>query len=263
MKLNSLQKLAAAAAITLLASPLAQAGQANGNYTNAFLSSVLPLWDISGAYTGSYTGTKASIQYTFDLTNSPSGDIVGTGTTVIDYDGYTLDGDTTVVGKVEGTDTAPRVLAVFASTITTPVSAKATVKLDYEIEGSDGVLLVTGGSASLEATLGKKRKTYTESAPKGGTVTLPTDVTGDWILDLTLTPNGEKYTGSATVTTSTGATVDFIVTGTYDSKTDTSELELKSARGELTLGVSTSGSTLTVNKLKGKLFGQNLNYKAS
>lgn len=77
-----------------------------------------------------------------------------------------------------------------------------------------------------------------------------------------LTPNGDKYKGTATITTSTTATADFTVTGSYDSSADTSKLALEGAGGKLTLVISTSGPTLNVDSAKGKLLGQKINYKA-
>jgi hypothetical protein len=268
MKLNRLQRFGTAAAIILLASPLARAGQASGSYTNVFPTNAvsLPLWDISGFYTGSYTVKKVYVKYAFDLTNSPAGECNGAGSVEIDYDGNLLGGTMKVGGKVESADTAPRVVLSFSTTITNLAGAKGTMTLDYELDSTEGVLLVTGGSASLRATIDGKKVSDRESIPKGEEETLPTDVTGGWKLDLTLTPSsGENYSAdsSATITTSTGATVDFTVTGTYDHNKDTSEIVLKNDSGELTLVVSTSGSTLTVNSAKGKLFGQTINYKAS
>jgi hypothetical protein len=77
-----------------------------------------------------------------------------------------------------------------------------------------------------------------------------------------LTPNGNKYAGTASVETSTGATADFTVTGSYDSATDTSKIALTGDGGELDLVISTSGASLNVESAKGKVFGQKVNYKA-
>ncbi|HYK63889.1 MAG TPA: hypothetical protein VEY94_02995, partial [Patescibacteria group bacterium] len=68
--------------------------------------------------------------------------------------------------------------------------------------------------------------------------------------------------GTASVETSTGATADFTVTGTYDSAADTSKIAMVGAAGKLDLVISTSGAMLNVESAKGKIFGQTLKYPA-
>ena len=91
-------------------------------------------------------------------------------------------------------------------------------------------------------------------------MTLPVKVTGDWNLNLQLSPHGTTYDATGTVETSTGTTVSLTGTGVYGAKTDTSKIILKGPGSMLNLVISTSGTNVMVESMVGKLFGQTIKF---
>jgi hypothetical protein len=256
-------------AIWVFVSPVAYADIADGSYDYDF-SGIVPLWDISGNYSGGVAG----LELDFPITEGPSGAFTGGGP--FDYDdgfGDVLDGTINVSGAVKQSDTDPRVsmdmLISGTGTVVDPagntndVTYAASAKLVLAIDIADGELVATSGSVSVtekDLTTGKKERA--SESLVGGTLTLPEDATGGWNLTLNLTPNGTKYTGTATVQTSTGGTAEFTATGSYESKTDTSNITLKgTADDSLKLVISTSGSLMNIQSMNGQLFGQRVNFK--
>jgi hypothetical protein len=146
------------------------------------------------------------------------------------------------------------------------VKVSLSANLHYHLDSAAADLDHGRGSGTLTITLLSTGQTLSQTGtfrPSDiSTLTLPDNATGDWTLSLALTPNGSKYSGTATITTSTSATADFTVTGTYDSSADTSKIVLEGAGGKLTLVISTSGATLNVNSATGKILGQKINYIA-
>jgi len=262
MKMNIVRKFAAAAsALLVFAAPWARADIANGSYS-ADLTGVAPLWDISGTYSGD---VGLGIWLDFSLTESPSGAFEGSGS--FDYDG--LSGTFEVTGAVTGSAANPRVsmnmsLSGSGSVEGQDVSFTARAAVDYDIDAASGALDVTSGSVSVSVADSTNHRSASETVPlaKGGTMPLPDGVAGGWSVSLNLAPKGDKYSGSATVVTDTGTTATLAVTGNYESKSDTSNLTLKGPGGNVSLVVSTAGGDLAIHSLKGKLFGQSLNYKA-
>ena len=262
MRMNGIKTLAAAAAALLVfAAPWARADIANGSYS-ADLTGVAPLWDISGTYSGD---VGLGIGLDFSLTQSPSGAFEGSGS--FDYDG--LSGTINVTGTVTGSGANPRVtmdlsLSGSGSVEGQDVSFTARAVVDYDIDAASGELDVTGGSVRVGVRDWTNHRSASETVPlaKSSTMPLPDGVAGGWSVSLNLAPKGDKYSGSATVVTDTGTTATLAVTGNYESKSDSSNLTLKGPGGNVSLVVSTAGGDLTIHSLKGKLFGQSLNYKA-
>jgi len=271
--MKSLKKIALlAGTISMFTSHAAYAGMANGSYYNDF-SGEVPVWDISGDYSGDI---GLGLGLDFSISEEPSGAFSGGGT--FNYDngsGDYLDGDIDVSGKVSGSATDPKVamdisisgtgtVVVDQAGDTDDVIFTALAKVNFDLDSADGQLIVTGGSVTVkekDLTTGKS-KSRTVRLGKGDVMNLPGNTTGDWNLTLNLTPNKNKYTGTATIETSTGGTAEFNATGTYSAKTDNSTITLKGADGDLNLVISTSGSALYVHSVKGKLLGQSLNFKA-
>ena len=139
-------------------------------------------------------------------------------------------------------------------------------KSEFCMDSTEGELVVTSGLVSVrekDLTTGENKN---RSVPlgKGALMALPGDSTGDWNLTLNLKPpNKAKYSGTATIETSTGGTTEFTATGIYSAKTDTSEITLKGAGGSLTLVISTSGSSMGIHSAKDEcLKPENLNFKS-
>lgn len=265
---------AVAAAVLIFTSPAAFATMADGLYSRHFMSGEVPVWDISGSYSDSGFGD-------FIINEDPSGALTGTGTLNID-DGFgtVLNGTLIPTGKVKSAGTATKVSLKFLVSNGTgtfvddqgfshDVTFTGTINTNSDVDGIDSELVLTSGKITLklqEPSTGRKGSASDTLNP-GGTLDLPSGTTGDWDLTMTLMPDGTKYTGPvpSTVDTSNGGTTDFTATGSYTSKTDTSKITLKGPKGtgaSLNLLISTVGSNMTVNSVKGKLYGQSIKFTA-
>jgi len=243
---------------------------ASGDYTFDF-NGAFPVWDVSGSYSGNI-GSDFDVDYS--VTVESSGKFTGAGTVSRDDgSGNVLTGSATVSGRLTNSGTLTRVaLTVQVSgagtakfgPIKRAVTFAGTVKLAAEIDAAGGELFLTGGSAGIrltdKATGIKISQTF--AFPAGASFSLPPDVTGDWNLAMNLAPEGNKYSGTATVRSSTGATLDLTAAGSYSPVTGSSKLKLNGGGCSLSLVVLTSGTDLNIQSMKGKLFGQHLNIPA-
>lgn len=268
-----LRILAAFVAVVLvLGSGAAYADMANGSYSFDF-TGVVSLWDISDIFSKAYSGGIGPFSINFFISESLAGKMSGSGT----FDVEGLEGDIkSVSGKINGSSNDPNVALKMRMSgtgelqgIHARVSFAANMR--YHLNSADHGLDDPSGSGTLTITDLKTGQT----ASQGGrfkrsdltSLELPTDSTGGWSLSLTLIPNGNSYTGTASVQLSTGATALFIVKGTYNSASDTSKIALVGAPGngdvgKLDLVISTSGATLNVKTATGKIFGQTVKYTA-
>jgi len=251
------------AAILAVVSDAAYAEMANGTYQFDF-SGIVSLWDISGNYSGGIGPFTIEIS----ITEEPSGKLTGNGT----FDVEGLNGDVTALsGSIMGSSAKPQVAMDMRMSGTgnlQGVNAKVTLSanMHYKLNSADDELDHPTGSGTVTIKELSTGKSISQSGTFRRSVLtslrLPSDSTGGWAVSLTLTPNGNSYTGTASVETSTGATADFTVTGTYDSAADTSKIAMVGAAGKLDLVISTSGAMLNVESAKGKIFGQTLKYPA-
>lgn len=270
--MNRLNTLAAVGIAVLIftSSSSAFAEMANGSYDHDF-SGEVPLWDISGDYTEDIPGFGTD---TYTIVEDTSGALTGTGNFNFDDGTVVLNGPFTLNGKVKGSGTVTRVSWKIFITGTGTVSGyavtfTATGLENLELDSANRQLVLTGGRIHVTArdpATGRKKSGSFKIASGGGT-DLPTDSTGDWTLNLMLNPvpDKTKYTGTATVETSTGGTGDLTAIGSYASKTDTSKITLKGMKGtgaSLNLLISTVGSNMTVFSAKGKLYGQKVKFNA-
>ena len=264
------QTVAVAADATTTGTGSFTAAPGSGVYFHEFTNA--PLWDLSGSYSGTVAG---NLQLDFLISEDPSGKIIGNGFVYSDdHSGNVLSGSATITGAVRTSGTTAFVSltmsiagagTVAAAAVAGPDNAKfaGTLKLACEIDGTSGMLrvmdsrlrvllldLVTG----IKSTRSVRDKTWTDLA-------LPADVTGDWSMSLNLVPRGNRNTGSALVQTSTGGTAVLGATGSYTAKTGASKLTLKGGGGSLGMVIITTETTWTSQGVKGKLFGQRLNFK--
>ncbi|MEI8341014.1 MAG: hypothetical protein WCH43_05680 [Verrucomicrobiota bacterium] len=244
---------------------------ANGSYDLDF-SGVIPLWNISGSYTGDF-GSGIGLDFTF--TADPSGKITGNGTAHLgDGFGNDLNGSATATGTVKNSGTLTRVAMTVLSSGTGNVSLfgfkrkvgfQTTAKLNFEIDSANKKLVFDGGSVStVETDLATRLKISNSfKLPPGGSLPLPADVNGDWSVAMDLTPietrNGIKYTGTASAQDSTGGVIPLTVTGNYSTKNKNSKLTLKGGGGSLSFVALASGTEMNLRSMNGTLFGQKLN----
>jgi len=249
------------AIVLVLGSGAAYADMANGSYSFNF-SGVVPLWDISGTYSGGIGPFSINLS----ITETPTGKLSGSGTFNVEG----LDGNIKgVSGKITGSSNDPNVAIKMRMSGTgnlQGIHAKVSLSanMHYHLISADHGLEDPKGSGTITITDIKTGQTASRSGTfKRSDLTslgLPIDSTGGWNLSITLTPSGNSYTGTATVELSTGATADFNVTGTYNSGSDTSKIALVGAAGKLALVISTSGAILNVESATGKIFGQAVKY---
>lgn len=247
---------------------------ASGTYSTDFDG----LWDITGDYSG-YIAENMWLD--FSITQDPTGKFTGTGTlSSDDGSGTVMNGPMNISGalKTSGSTTLVSMTATVVSGTGTinvggpkdNMSFTGAIKLTGALDAANGKLVVTGGSASakiLDLITNKKISKSTKLGPAiyPAELDLPDDVTGACTLTLDLTPVGTTYTGSASIETSTGSTVDFSATGSFSTKTNSSSLSLKGingSTGSVSMVILTSGTEMTVKSAKGKVLGQTLNYTA-
>jgi hypothetical protein len=253
---------AVVASVVVLTSGAAHSEIANGTYSFDF-SGIVPLWDISGSYLTSI----GNFALDFSITEEPSGKLQGSGSFNVEG----VNGDATVGGNIMGSSIDPDVamkMHMSGTGTVQGVDVKLTFSamLHYQLDSANRELADPRGSGTITI----KDLATGQTASRGGTfrrsalspLSLPENSTGRWTMSFDLTPNGNNYAGTASVETSTGATADFTVTGSYDSATDTSKIALTGDGGKLDLVISTSGALLNVESAKGKVFGQKVNYKA-
>ncbi len=250
MKGSKTQILALMAALAF-AVPAAYGDIANGTYFFGPSGNTL-LWDISGLY-GDLGTLGLGPELVFTLNEDSAGNITGTGNSLL--------GAVTVTGKILGSSAKTgATMSVNASGNSAGIDFNAKVKAKFVIDGPNHQLVVIAGSAAISETdvLTGKKSIHSSLLTKGDTLELPSHDSGSWNVTLNLTPNGNKYTGTATLENTSGSDVTFTATGTYSAKTDTSKIALKADGSMLNLVVSTSGPNITVHSINGKVFGQSL-----
>ena len=273
--IKSFSKLAMAVAIVLWSAiPAARAVMADGTYT-ADAGADVPLWDITGDYS---TNSPDFGALNLEITQEPKGNFTGDGTVDLSsslFDGEgSITGAVVVSGSISGSSEKPAVtmgLNITASDFTVEgvyfESLVANYPAKFSFNVADDLLVGKAGNASVKVTFLNpdtgRYVTETKGEPIAGTdLPLAPGTTGDWMLTLNLTPaSGTKYTGAAEIVTSAGTELDFKVTGSYTAKTGVSALALKGTAGTLAVDITTSGSTMTIQSISGKAFGQSLSYK--
>jgi len=246
----------------------------NGQYD---FSGEVPLWDISGNYTGDI---GQDIKLGFSVIQDGSGKLIGGPAGTInsnDGNGNLLIGNITSLNgtvRSSGTHTLVSMTILSSGTGTVNVGHPSvshihnmtfTQRIKFNAEINSTNLFVTGGSANvLEKDLSTGQMiNKSTTVHSGATLPLPADVTGDWAMTLNLLPNGTKFAGSGNVQSSTSGAMHLTATGSYSSKTSASAITLKGAGGNsLNMVISTSGSNMTVESVKGRLYGQSVNYQA-
>lgn len=242
-----------------------------GSFYHDF-SGTIPLWDVSGSYTG-IVGQNIGLD--FSVNQDPSGKLTGTGTlNSDDGSGNALNGNISVNGTVKSSGSATLVSMtdlVTSGTGTLSVGGSLhnmtftdKIKFNADLDSASGNLIVNQGFSNVtefDLVTVKNTIVSTRIGP-GALLPLPADVTGDWDMMLILTATGTSYSGTATVQTLPGKTVDLSVTGSFSSDTNTSKIILKDNGCNLKMVVTISGTNMIVHTVKGKIYGQKLNYTA-
>ena len=232
------------------------------------------VWDLSAIdelQHLSFGISEESTDISFDAPSiqTGAGKLTGAGTTQLDVDSPIFVGMINAVYKVSGTITSAKGVARFTFT----GSASGPTLIGGQTRTLTGTLAVKG---TIDSTLQAASGVYTSTGAASGYRSIresgPLNLTwndvissmgnGTWSLEMQLTNDGVKIIGgTAIVTLSSGAELDFTVKGTYKSKTDTSLLILLSVRSSKgsSLKVSLTGSTIT--SILGKVSGQAVKWK--
>ena len=89
---------------------------------------------------------------------------------------------------------------------------------------------------------------------------LPAGMNGDWTLDTDIGSAGTKLTGTGTITLSNGRELGYQITGSYNSKSQSSKLKLVGEGDAVgtSLSLTTQGAGMDLTALKAKVLGQTL-----
>jgi len=222
-----------------------------------------PIWDISGTYTLSpIVGGDISVVFPITIIQDSKGTLTGSGTTDVSIAGETpSSGNYTVKGKVTNSGGVARVSAtvkVSGSGSVQGLQTTYSLSANYTLE-IDSLSKTVFGSAT-----GSAKASGIGSGPVTDDVAaaLPSNMRGDWKLQMNLVPTGTKLGGTSSVVLGNGRTLDLGVKGSYSSKTGSSTISLSglgTAKGTTLKAVGT-GDALTPMTVTGKILGQVLQY---
>lgn len=267
--MNNFAKVSLLAGLFAVLAQPASAARLNGNYA-LHTGGLVPLWDVSGSYSNSFSVGA----FTYQLSEDLSGQITGVGTFYLgeNYLGVPtgLYGVVTNTGSVSGVSTNPTVNLGFSvngegdALGLTLFSFTETLNLQLSVNGVNGTM--SGGGTDIfqqfSASARPELVSRSTTPVNGVQIQLPAGATGDWRLALNVTAQkGNKYSGTATVTTANGTAANLTVSGSY-AVNGVSTLNLAAKGGNLTLTITVASGQPVVKAMKGKLFGQTVNYKA-
>jgi hypothetical protein len=239
-------------AVTQPGAPGAPSGEFNYAFTNT------PLWDVSGIYTNN-TGTNDVVIE--DIQQQANGKITGLRTeTYVDGMDH-ADASGPVTGRVFA-----RAGAVGASVKDSGGITGVSGGVDYtgaysgeDTEIIDPSSLAIYDSGSTRVCIVGKRCDAETSAD---TVPLPAGMNGNWELDISIAANGNKRTGTGTLTLSNGRVLTYQIVGSYNAKNQLSKLKLvgESEATGSSLSLTTYGAGMDLTGLTGNVLGQPLKY---
>lgn len=249
---------------------------ASGSYSTD-MSTMAPVWDISGNYQMVFDYSyNESCSMDFTITQSTSGLLGGSGSYSYGYDDYDealyIDGELAIKGSAKTSGGTTRLQMNMNITGSGYIEVDyynadllfaESINFDFILDTNNNQLMTKGAKAKAKFLLVDFNKHINGQQVFWGTqIPLAASASSGWVLNLNLTPNSNKYTGTATALTQSGQSINYTVGGSYSTKADTSTLTLNGgSSGNLSLTVATSGSELTILSVKGKLLGQNLNYR--
>jgi hypothetical protein len=229
-----------------------------GPYSFDFGPPGKPVWDISGTYTLSpLVGGSTSVEFPVTITQDSQGMLTGSGTGPVDIDGVAATGTYTIKGKITNSGGVAKI--------------NATVKLsgNGEIQGVQTTYSLSANykleiDPIAKTVVGSARGSAKASGIGSGPVTedfstvLPSNMAGDWKLQMNLVPTDNKLGGSSSVVLGNGRTLDLGVKGSYSAKNTKSTITLSGLdtfKGT-TLKVMGTNDTLVNVTVKGKILGQ-------
>lgn len=250
----------------MLLPALSYAEVPSGHYENHFNRQPYGVWDLSGTYHNAmYLGGLIDDGlFNFTLVQDDKGKINGQGTVSGSQDGYDASATFTASGSIKskGNATTAILKTILAGTLTQSPSqwnVAGKVNLAGQIDKPTSVL--RGSLRGKVCAIGKGCESLDETAE----LSLPLETNGDWNLFMDITNvDGKKLTGTAMAAAknANGANreVPFTLKGQYNGDTDLAKLRLVGSGGKLTIQATATGSSLTIQSMKGKLLGQAVHF---
>jgi len=213
----------------------------------------LPLWDISGTYQRTESGDTVTVTFS----HSANGKLVGSRAEVYDNNGDHIEGTAFITGQVTSTPFSVGLRDRWKGTLNGTVGGQ-TFLANATAHGT-GVIVPNPPSMQLD---GSVRVCVVHgrcvSSRQGHQTPLPAGMTGQWVLEIDVTANGNRLAGAAAVTLSNLRKFDYGLTGTYNPRKGSATLRLKGygdAAGTYLL-IATQGTDLTITGLRGRILGQ-------
>lgn len=243
--------------LMLLPENNAKAGIANGEYFNSYSGTTKPIWFLTGTYTTGDLGFGLAMD-NLSINHDTHGHLTGNGLGSTDnpswnIPGLSFAGPYMLTGKVMGSGSVTRVTMEITITgtgtaDTYPVTVRDKINISGEIDPATGELILTNGSHAL-----LKEKKVGTGVLNGGVarailtpgdpiLQLSPEATGDWSIDLLLTPVGNRYNGRATILTTP---YDYLASVTTITVTTTTSVGLLVTTVTTVETISSAGRTIT------------------
>jgi len=226
----------------------------SGTFGYVFTNTLL--WDATSITTNVVSATETAT-IILDLTEYATGKIIGTLMASVSdgaEENGTISGNVTVRNGVLGSTLTIRGTAA-ADGKTGPATGEVTATLDT----NNLTLLIVGED---KACVNTKKGPICDTFPINWANALPADVTGDWSLTNSITANGDKLSGTGTLTLSNGRYFNYKITGGYSTKgVGTLILAGQGEAVGTSLSLKTQGTEMTLTNLTGKVLGETLTIK--
>jgi hypothetical protein len=224
----------------------------------SYIFTEFPIWDISGHY----TRTVDSATVTVDIVHSAKGKITGSRSEIYKLNQDHLEG----YGFLQGVLSSTAEGTVFRGTSKNTYSGTVSGRWATATAASHDKVLVVPSSLTLqgEATIRMCVKgSRCTTSYDGYQLPMVTGMTGDWGLDLSLSAVGNKLSGTGKITLSNGRVLNYVASGRYNSRANTSSLMLKGqveAAGTHLSFILPSVDLVPVN-IRGNVMGQKIAFR--
>jgi len=241
----------------------------SGSFQYAFTAPQgLPLWNFSGSY------VLPSYYEGFEFDNNSQLHLCANGKIIATYDGADT-GSPALAGTITGAGSTLKMRLSSTPTLTEYFSG-AKIKNKYSLlfdpsarllKGTDrvtqtSVQLVMDCPNSFWECNNYKMQSVTSSSIQPITVAVPETADGNWTLNLEIVPEGNKLSGSASITFSNGEAFQFGLRGSYAPKKQKTTVILRGAGIDkgATLLVSIADMEMRIVSIRGIVGGQRIHF---
>ncbi len=260
------------AGLLITAAPALRAEMLNGAYDIPSPANV-NIWDVSGTYsepTSKFTITNCTIAM------DDAGKLTGTGggyASNFEVEKYaaSMSFTFTIKGAVQTSGNAVRGSMALTLKGTGLVDGyyatyTGTINEKLELDAADNEIVGTA-SGHISVKVPSVKKSGSGSIPTTDlTIPLGADASGLWDLNLSVSTNKTKYTGTGSIVLANTNTLPLAATGSYTAKSGLSKLTFKgqgvAKAVSLALSAVCTNNVVTVKTLSGKAMGQTIKYTA-